>query len=85
MEPEDDEIDHLLANRDDLDDKPQLSHISLEELLSAQFHDRFCSEICRRLNEGENLSFPHENNGVMVVKINTDSKIVILHSLKKEC
>ena len=76
-------IDNILATLDNPSSDVTFTPITMEELVSAQFHDRFCSDIHRRLNEGEGLSFALDDNGLLVRTVNPDHQIVIPHSLKK--
>ena len=55
----------------------------MEEILSAQLHDRLCSDTFIRLNEGEGSAFKIDDNGLLVRTVNPDPQIVVPHSLKK--
>lgn len=61
---------------------PLFRPISMEELAVAQFHDAFCVDIRRRLNEGVVLAFGENENGLLCRKVSHD-QIVIPHALKQ--
>lgn len=69
--------------QDARDNELKFSKITLEELTSSQYHDRFFSDICRRLNEVEKLSLAHDDNGILIRLISTNLKTVIPHSVKQ--
>lgn len=57
LKPEYEEYDHVLATHDVREEEPQFAKITLQELISHQYYDSFCSDICSHLNEVEgNLS-----------------------------
>ena len=55
----------------------------MDELVSAQIHVWFCSDVCRRLNEGDGLPFKLNEDGLLVRTATPDQQIVIPHALKK--
>ena len=55
----------------------------MNELINARLHDKFCSEICRLLNEGKICAFELYSNELLVLTATPDRQIVIQHSLKK--
>ena len=55
----------------------------MDELITAQLHDPFCSDVCRRLNERKGLAFEFDENGLLVRTATHDHTIVVPHSLKK--
>lgn len=57
--------------------------ITLDELISAQYHDRFYADICRLLNEEHRITCTHDNNGLLIRIISTNPPIVILQSLQQ--
>ena len=57
--------------------------IAMEELISAQFHDVFCSEVYRRFNEGEDFPFVLDKSGLSVLTATPDEQIITPNSLKK--
>lgn len=71
-EPEYEEYDNELITQNAREDEPQFAKFILQELISAQYHERFCSDICRRLNEGETLSSTHDDKGLLVRTLNAD-------------
>ena len=55
----------------------------MDKLISAQLHDAFWSDVCRRLNEGEGLPFELNKDGLLVQTATPDQQIVISHALNK--
>ena len=45
-------VDDTLATLEEPSSDVMITPITMEEILSAQFHDRFCSDTFIRLNEG---------------------------------
>lgn len=56
---------------------------TMEELLSSQHNDEFCSEISRCRNRGEKLSFYNDDNGLLFRISYPEHKIVVPLSLNK--
>ena len=58
--------------------------ISQDELVVSQLNDQFCSEIRRRLNEGEGIAFEIDENGLLIRVGEHGPQIVVPHSLKQK-
>lgn len=52
LEPKYEEIYHLITTHDGRNGEQQVSSISFDELLSTQYHEKLCSNICVLINEG---------------------------------
>ena len=76
-------VDETLATLEEPSSDGIITPITMEEIRSAQIHDRFCSDTFIRLNEGEGLAFKIDHNGLLVRTVNPDPQIVVPHSLKK--
>ena len=50
-------VDQILALQEARTKHVHFDQITMDELISAQLHDAFCSDVFRRLNEGEGLPF----------------------------
>lgn len=57
--------------------------ITMEERHASQHNDALCSEISRRLNEGEKSSFKNDDDGLLIRTIYADLQIAVPHTLKK--
>lgn len=71
------ECNKLLAIEERKD--PHVETMTMEKLLSSQRHDAFCAEISSGSNVGENRSFSHDDNELLIRKIHPDQKIVVPH------
>ena len=83
-EAEYDQVDNLLATREHAPRELNFNQITLDEFVTAQLNDKFCSDIHRRLNEGEKkLAFRVNKDVLLVRTVQTDHQIVVPHSLKQ--
>lgn len=64
-------------------DKLHFSQVTIEDLISAELHDAFCSELHRKIDGREIPPFLTDNNGLLVLTANTNAQIVIPHSRKQ--
>ena len=76
-------MDQILALQEQRTKHVHFDQITMDELISAQLHDAFCSDVCRRLNEGEGLPFELNKKELLVRTATPDQQIVIPHALKK--
>ena len=51
------DVDKLLSLQKKSSRQPHYFQITMNELINAQLHDKFCSDICRSLNEGKVCAF----------------------------
>ena len=75
-------VDELLVIQQ-MPNDVQFDPILMDEFITAQLHDLFCSDVCRHLNEEEGLAFELDDNGLLVRTATHDHTIVVPHSLKK--
>lgn len=57
---------------------------TFEDFLSSQYHERFCSDIFRRINEGERLSCAYDDNGLLLRTVNATDRHYQLNKAKSE-
>ena len=78
------EQDELYAAMDDAaSPEVHFEPITREELLQAQLRDEFCASIRRKLNEGGEMSFEINDDGILVRSGDKGEQIVVPHSLKQ--
>ena len=76
-------MDQILALQEEQTKHVHFDQITMDELISEKIHDAFCIDVHLRLNEGEDLHFELNKNGLIVWTAITDQQIVITHALKK--
>lgn len=65
------------------DDEPQFTEIITEELIFAQYHNKLCSDICRRFYEDKRLSLARDYNILIIRKVRINLQIFIPHWRKQ--
>ena len=80
---DDDNADELFATLPEpTPSDPTFQPISLEEMLTAQLSDQFCSDIRRQLNGGMPVPFGFNDDGLLCRQTEYRNQIVVPHSLK---
>ena len=75
-------MDQILALQEARIKHVHFDQITMEELISAQLHDAFCSDVCLHLNEADGLPLALEK-WTLSPGSDPDQQIVIPHAFKK--
>ena len=76
-------MDQILALQEERTQHVHFDQITMDELISAQLHDVFCADVCRRLNEGNGVPFEIKKEGLLVRTATAVQQIGTPHALKK--
>ena len=76
-------MDQILVLEEEQTKHVNFDQITMDELISVQLHDAFCSDVCRRLNEGEGLPFELKKDVLLARTATPNQQIFIPHAFKK--